>query len=442
VLYDLATTLDSTKIRLIKIPISGNTEYLLIENRRWISRYETRYVQWSTSPGKLRPGVLVYHIIAEDDNLNNTPVHKLDADGMFTWLLTYDGGDDGVQLDDAIERGSSDPSAGYCETEEIFINGKQAPVHWTSTWWPNPSNPYGGGPYRKTTYFLDVNTHATDVHGDSLDLFQVGDVISPWSNPGSHRWDNANARFAQTTIGIEVKSFNPATQAYTLAIRVSNPEQLAPSKPQNLAVGSYNGYPKLTWSGNQESDVLSGGKYLISRRSRQGQFPWTAWSVIDSVSGTTTQYIDYQLRGAPSGINDVEYKIQAKDNTNMLSVYSDVAATKFDRWIDKKSAGGSQPDGPSLPREYSVSTAYPNPFNPSTVLKYQIPESGLVTLRVFDVLGREVATLVNEIQEAGYYQATFDAQNLSAGVYFASFRTTDELGQVKFSQINKLILAK
>ncbi|HBZ37957.1 MAG TPA: T9SS C-terminal target domain-containing protein, partial [Balneola sp.] len=62
---------------------------------------------------------------------------------------------------------------------------------------------------------------------------------------------------------------------------------------------------------------------------------------------------------------------------------------------------------------------YPNPFNPSTVITYAVPQNGTVRLEVFDLIGRKVATLVdNERKAAGWYQITFDASNLASGIYF------------------------
>ena len=71
-----------------------------------------------------------------------------------------------------------------------------------------------------------------------------------------------------------------------------------------------------------------------------------------------------------------------------------------------------------IPNEYSLSQNYPNPFNPSTSIKFSILTSELVTLKVFDVLGNEVATLVNEEKPAGSYAVEFNASQLSSGVYF------------------------
>lgn len=70
-----------------------------------------------------------------------------------------------------------------------------------------------------------------------------------------------------------------------------------------------------------------------------------------------------------------------------------------------------------LPVEYSLYQNYPNPFNPSTTIKYQIPKEGLVTLKIYDILGREVRTLVNEFENTGRYRVEFNSTALSSGVY-------------------------
>ncbi|HTY09510.1 MAG TPA: T9SS type A sorting domain-containing protein [Bacteroidota bacterium] len=71
-----------------------------------------------------------------------------------------------------------------------------------------------------------------------------------------------------------------------------------------------------------------------------------------------------------------------------------------------------------IPAQFALYQNYPNPFNPSTTISYQVARSGLVNLRVYDILGKEVATLANGQKQAGTYQVTFDASKLSCGVYF------------------------
>lgn len=72
---------------------------------------------------------------------------------------------------------------------------------------------------------------------------------------------------------------------------------------------------------------------------------------------------------------------------------------------------------PGVPTRFSLSANYPNPFNPATQIKYTISEPADVTLKVYDVLGRTVATLVHSHQAAGEYTVTFDAGNLASGMY-------------------------
>ena len=80
---------------------------------------------------------------------------------------------------------------------------------------------------------------------------------------------------------------------------------------------------------------------------------------------------------------------------------------------------------------YDLENNYPNPFNPSTRIKYQIPDAGFVTLKVYDVLGNEVATLVTENKETGRYNITFDAAALSSGVYIYQLSVNDYLSTKK-----------
>jgi Secretion system C-terminal sorting domain len=89
-----------------------------------------------------------------------------------------------------------------------------------------------------------------------------------------------------------------------------------------------------------------------------------------------------------------------------------------------------------LPNQFDLFQNYPNPFNPSTIINYEIPKYSFVTLKVFDILGREIAILVNEAKPAGKYSITFDATNLSSGIYF--YRITAG----NFSSVKKMLLIK
>ncbi len=81
---------------------------------------------------------------------------------------------------------------------------------------------------------------------------------------------------------------------------------------------------------------------------------------------------------------------------------------------------------------------YPNPFNPSTVISYQLPAASYVTLKVYDVLGRELSTLVNEIKQPGIYHTQFSnlSSNLSSGIYFYQLKADKNI------QTKKMLLTK
>ena len=89
-----------------------------------------------------------------------------------------------------------------------------------------------------------------------------------------------------------------------------------------------------------------------------------------------------------------------------------------------------------VPPDVRLEENFPNPFNPSTSIRYALPNKLHVTLTVFNTLGQQVATLVNEVQEAGYHEVRFDGSGLASGVYFYRLRAGD------FVQSRKLVLLK
>ena len=84
-----------------------------------------------------------------------------------------------------------------------------------------------------------------------------------------------------------------------------------------------------------------------------------------------------------------------------------------------------------LPNKFLLNQNYPNPFNPSTIIKYEIPERSFVTLRVYDVLGKEITTLVNEETPGGTYQVDFDTYDLTSGIYFYQLQAGSFVGTRK-----------
>jgi hypothetical protein len=78
-----------------------------------------------------------------------------------------------------------------------------------------------------------------------------------------------------------------------------------------------------------------------------------------------------------------------------------------------------------IPVKFGLSQNYPNPFNPSTKINYDLPLDGKVTLKIFDIAGKEVSTLINEFRSAGYYTINFKADNLSSGIYLYILTSND-----------------
>lgn len=217
-------------------------------------------------------------------------------------------------------------------------------------------------------------------------------VYSQWSNPQS-----------RANIGFEVLSHNSTNATYNLRFYVgaSSVAQNAPGKPQDLVLvnaGQAGQHPILRWSANKEP-FLTG--YNIYRHSTK----------LNGLPITDTTYTDYQrvISNVKSGSNFEIYKVSAVGN-GKESARSDSATT---RAID----GGDLPFSNNQ-HPFELEQNYPNPFNPSTRIAYQIPKTSEVQLKVYDVLGREVETLVSGVQQAGRYEVVFNASRLASGIYF------------------------
>jgi hypothetical protein len=97
---------------------------------------------------------------------------------------------------------------------------------------------------------------------------------------------------------------------------------------------------------------------------------------------------------------------------------------------------GVQAESGSIPSAFALLQNYPNPFNPTTNIEFRIANLELVTLKVFDLLGREISTLVNEVRPAGLYTVRWDASSLPSGVYFYRLQARE------FVQTRKMVITK
>ena len=97
---------------------------------------------------------------------------------------------------------------------------------------------------------------------------------------------------------------------------------------------------------------------------------------------------------------------------------------------------GIEPISTEIPNTFYLDQNYPNPFNPVTKIRYDIPNSGNVSLKIYDNIGREVKTLVNEFKDAGYYTVEFNGSNFASGIYYYKLETSN------FTATKKMILLK
>jgi len=95
-----------------------------------------------------------------------------------------------------------------------------------------------------------------------------------------------------------------------------------------------------------------------------------------------------------------------------------------------------------VPLKYTLEQNYPNPFNPTTTIRYALPAGGHVTLKIYDILGQEVTTLIDGEQGAGYQSVLWNASSTASGVYFYRVTASDQSGKTSFSDVRKMMLVK
>jgi flagellar hook assembly protein FlgD len=118
---------------------------------------------------------------------------------------------------------------------------------------------------------------------------------------------------------------------------------------------------------------------------------------------------------------------------------------EFDKLVGKQLAAS---DAGSLPESYALDQNHPNPFNPETEIRFQLPEANHVVVKIFDALGQEIRTLADGQYGAGYHSVRWDGKDhagnpMSSGIYFYQLRVVDPLkGAGNFSQVKKMNLLK
>ncbi len=268
--------------------------------------------------------------------------------------------------------------------------------------------------------------HENAAWGDDEDAFDLSfnNVFSPVSNPPS-------TNLYDTTFTMEVthKVYN----TYRIEFYFSDPYEGPPSKPIGLTCsGDYNSEVELSWTANIEPDMI-GGQYKIYRAEVSGTGDPTSWSLaetIDAYSGTTavTSWTDDESL-VYTGPRWLHYKMTAVDTQDYVSVYSDPA--KYNAKLPKGLI-----ESENEVKNYDLSVNYPNPFNPSTKINYQLPNDAHVKLYIYNTLGQLLKKLVDQNKSAGRYTIEFNASNLPSGIYFYRIQAGE------YVSVKKMLLMK
>ena len=192
-------------------------------------------------------------------------------------------------------------------------------------------------------------------------------------------------------------------------------DKTAPETPSNIEIkfseDTQSAIVEVTWDSVSSSDLK---EYIITREFN------TEERVLRSTSNTASDTL------LLSGI--YKYVVQAADKSGNVSAKSEaveITITSVSNEFDL-----------SVPKGFTLLQNYPNPFNPSSTIKFGIPEGAIVKLEVYNMLGQKVKTLVDERKSAGFHTVTFDATNLTSGMYIYRIKT------IGFVQVKKMMLVK
>ncbi|HSH64515.1 MAG TPA: T9SS type A sorting domain-containing protein, partial [Bacteroidia bacterium] len=230
------------------------------------------------------------------------------------------------------------------------------------------------------------------------------------------------ASSAWPTVGI-ITEYDPVLNRNTIV------DDLPPSAPQNLNVVWDNNHPRLTWDSNSEGDI---SVYKIWKYAEGSSM--IAATITHNPSNVTHTWMDYDVE--PAGKFDPKYTYSYK----VKAVDAGLQESPYSNQVSIDGYGGLWKQGQTHEineiTSYALNSNYPNPFNPTTTITYQIPKDGYVNLTIYNSLGEVVKILVNEFQSKSSYSVEFNASNLPSGVYLYRLQTND------FSEVNKMILAK
>jgi hypothetical protein len=200
---------------------------------------------------------------------------------------------------------------------------------------------------------------------------------------------------------------------------------------------------RLFWDVNRNNFVDAGDR-LLKEMPFSGTADFT-WVIFDSLKFKVTDSVRNILltvKTKSTAISSHTIDFGMPNNQHVVSYYTTLAQTTNFPFGGVVSLGGSE-----VPLVFSLSQNYPNPFNPATIITYSLAEKSHVRLIVYDVIGREVATLLNNVRDPGTHRVEFDAnfyRSLSSGIYIYKLEASDpkNLSSMRFSDVKKMALIR
>lgn len=210
-------------------------------------------------------------------------------------------------------------------------------------------------------------------------------------------------------------------------------------KMQQTAVTTISGFTSSGWTDVYSADytVPGTGWQFITLTT---PFAWNGTSnVLIEICFNNSSYTSNSTVASTSNAGRVYYNYQdlsSGDGCTQITTGATPPATLPNLCMEINLMVGNKNIQTELPKEFKLSQNYPNPFNPVTSIKYAVPKASFVKLVIYDMLGREVGILANEMKQAGNYEVQFDASNLASGAYFYRIECGD------FVDVKKMVLIK
>jgi hypothetical protein len=204
-----------------------------------------------------------------------------------------------------------------------------------------------------------------------------------------------------------VNQYQPSSGSFNWRTRIANIDYTIPVELVSFEANSIKDEVELSWRTATETNNQG---FEIQRMDNTGEYEQAGYV---AGFGTTSE---------PKSYSFIDSKLDAGNYTYRLKQID------FDGSFEYSSEVNVEVD---LPLQYALEQNYPNPFNPSTNISYSIPEDGFVKLAVYNLLGEEVATLVNTFQKADRYEINFNASSLSSGVYVYKIQSPNYVASKK-----------